>query len=146
MDVSDQMQVVHRPLRRCLTGLAIAGAGLAAAAATLTFIDCNVRDGTVYLVAAAGLTLVGVGLARSVRWIVALTLIACAGQLAAVIGTVLELIYGVAPFKATQLRTLGFDPNVGVGINLVYSTVAFGLFCWFGRRWWRRRRCRPRRS
>lgn len=138
--MSDHMQVVHRPLRRGLTGLAGAGAGLAATAATLTFIDGNVRDGIVYTVAATGLTLVAVGLARSVRWIIALTLIACAGQLAAMIGTVLELIYGVAPFKATHLRTLGVDPNIGVGINLAYSTVAFGLFCWFARRWWHRRR------
>ncbi len=67
-----------------------------------------------------------------------MTLLVCAGQIGAVVGTVLELVDGVAPFKAAQLRRLGFDPNVGVGINLVYSTVALGLFCWFAWRWLRR--------
>lgn len=135
----DQMQVVHRPLRRWLTGLAVAGAGLAVAAAILAFVDDNLRDGIVYTVVAAGLSLLAIGIARSVRWVIAATLVVCAGQVAAAIGIVLELVYGVAPFKAAQLRRLGFDPTVGVGINLAYSSVAIGLFCWFTWRWLRRR-------
>jgi hypothetical protein len=61
-------------------------------------------------VVAAGLSLVAIGVARSVRWVVAVTLVVCAGQIGAAIGIVLELVYGVAPFKAAQLRRLGFDP------------------------------------
>ena len=137
--MSDQNQVVHPPLRRWLTGLAVAGAGFAVTAAILAVTDGEVRDGAVYTVVAAGLSLIAVGLARSVRWVVAVTLVVCAGQIAAIIGIVLELVYGIAPFKAAQLRRLGFDPTVGVGINLAYSTVAFGLFCWYSWRWLRRR-------
>jgi hypothetical protein len=135
----EQLRAVHPPLRRCLIGLVAAGAGLAVTAMVPAFIDGNVRDGIVYTVVAAGLSLVALGVARSVRWVVALTLIVCAGQILAVIGLVLELVYGVAPSKAAQLRRLGFNPTVGVSINLAYSAVAFVLFCWYASRWQRRR-------
>lgn len=145
--MSDRTQTVHRPLRLSLAGLAVAGAALAVTAAILTFTtDGEVRDGIVYTVVAGGLSLVAIAVARSVRWVVAVTLVVCAGQIGAVIGLVLELVYGVAPFKAAQLRRLGFAPTVGVGINLLYSTVAFGLFCWFARRWLRGRHRRLPRS
>jgi hypothetical protein len=140
MDMTDRMQAVHRPLRLSLSALAAAGAALAATAAILTATTHGLlRDGIVYTLVAAGLSLVAIGIARSARWIVALTLVVCAGQIAAVIGLVLELVYGIAPFKAAQLRQLGVNPTVGVGINLLYSTAAFGLFCWAARRWLRRR-------
>ncbi|HEY1487490.1 MAG TPA: hypothetical protein VGF84_15395 [Micromonosporaceae bacterium] len=137
--MSEQLRAVHPPLRRCLTGLVAAGAGLAVTAMILAFIHDNVRDGVVYTVVAAGLSLVVIGVARSVRWVLAVTLVVCAGQIAAIIGILLELVYGVAPSKATQLRRLGFNPTVGVSINLAYSTVALGLFCWFARCWLRQR-------
>jgi magnesium-transporting ATPase (P-type) len=75
----DEMRTVHRPLRWSLTGLADAGAGLAVTAAILAFADGNVRDGIVYTVVAAGLSLIAVGVARSLRWVVAVTLVVCAG-------------------------------------------------------------------
>ena len=136
----DPTQLVHPPLRRWLTGLVFAGAGIAVMATILASLHGEVRDALVYIAVAVGSCLVAVGVARSVRWVVALTLLGCAGQIGAVVGTVLELVDGVAPFKAAQLRRLGFAPDIGVGINLVYSTVAFGLFCWFASRWLRRRR------
>jgi hypothetical protein len=134
-----QLRAVHRPLRLCLTGLVAVGAGLAVTAMIVAFLQGNVRDGIVYAVVEIGLSLIAVGVARSVRWILAVVLVACAGQIAAVAGIGLELIYGVAPSKAAQLRRLGFNPTVGVGINLAYSALAFGLFCWFARRWLRQR-------
>jgi hypothetical protein len=135
----DEMRTVHSPLRWSLTGLAGAGTGLAVTAAILAYAEGNVRDGIVYTVVTAALSLIAVGVARSLRWVVAATLVVCAGQIAAIIGLLLELVYGVAPSKAAQLRRLGVNPTVGVGINLAYSTVAFGLFCWFTWRWLRRR-------
>lgn len=140
--MSDPLRAVHPPLRRGLTGLVAAGAVLAATATVLALMKDNIRDGIVYTVVAAGLSIVAIGVARSIRWVTAITLIACAGQIAATIGTTLELLYGVAPFKAAQLHRLGLNPTVGVGINLLYSTMAFGLFCWFTHRWLRER---PRR-
>ena len=135
MVTSDRLRAVDRPLRWSLTGLVIAGAGFAVTAAVLAFAGGGVRDAIVYTVVATALSLVAIGIGRAVRWVVAMTLVVCAGQIAAVIGTVLELVYGVAPSKAAQLRRLGFDPDFGVSINLGYSTVAFGLFCWFAWRW-----------
>lgn len=139
---ADAYPVVSRPLRWCLTGLVGAGVGLAVTAAILSFAHHDVGDGIVYLAVSVGLSLVTAGTARSVRWITALILVVCAGQIAAVIGTVLELVYGVAPVKAAQLRRLGLTPKLGVAVNLLYSTVAFGLFCWYVWRWRRGRRPR----
>jgi hypothetical protein len=71
---------------------------------------------------------------RDVRWAVFVTLIALAGQSIAVAGIAIELITGVAAVKANQLRQLGFDPTTGVVINLVYSSIGLGLFCWYAER------------
>ena len=87
----DESPTVHRPLRWSLTGLAGAGTSLALTAAILAFAEANVRDGIVYTAVAGGLSLIAVGIARSLRWVVALTLAACAGQTAAITGIVLEL-------------------------------------------------------
>ena len=64
-----------------------------------------------------------------------MTLVALAGQVFAVAGTAVELSRGVAEVKSQQLRQLGFDPAVGVTINLAYSGLGFALFCWFAIRW-----------
>jgi hypothetical protein len=56
-----------------------------------------------------------------------------------------ELIWGIAPVKAHQLRQLGVDPTVGVIISLIYSSLGFALFSWFAIRWLNRvHRGRPR--
>jgi hypothetical protein len=129
----------HRPLRLAVAGLIGTGVLLAVTAAVLAFTRVGPRDGAIYTVVAAMLAAMAAGIARGVRWLAWLSLVVCAGQLAAVIGTVLELAYGVAPVKAGQLRALGFNPRVGVAINLGFSAIGFGLFCWFAVRWWQRR-------
>jgi hypothetical protein len=65
-----------------------------------------------------------------------------AGQLGAIVGTVIELTHGVAEMKRHQLHSLGFDPIISVTINLIYSTAAFSLFCWLTSRWNTERRKR----
>jgi hypothetical protein len=72
--------------------------------------------------------------------VVALSLIVLGGQVAAMIGSAWELATGISSFKASQLTALGFDPTWAVTINLIYSSVAFGLFCWFALRWLKLRR------
>jgi hypothetical protein len=129
----------HRPLRRAVAGLVGVGAVLAGTTAILSFARVGARDGVVYTLIAVLLAAAAAGIARGVRWLAWLALIVCAGQVGAVVGTVLELVYGVAPVKATQLRALGVAPRAGVAVNLSYSAVGFGLFCWFAVRWWRRR-------
>lgn len=131
---------LHRPLRWSVAALILAGALLAAASAVIAFARMGVRDGAVFTVVAVALILVAVGFARDIRWVVALVIIVYAGQVGAIVGTIFELVYGVAPSKAVQLRELGFDPVIGICINLAYSAAAFALFCWFLIRWFRLRR------
>lgn len=54
----------------------------------------------------------------------AVSFILLAGQLVGVAGTTFQLIYGVDSAKAAELRALGFDPRLGVAINLAFSIVA----------------------
>jgi hypothetical protein len=119
--------------------LILVGALLAAVSAVLAFARTTVGEGAVHALIAVVLSLVAVGVLRGVRWIVALVVLVFAGQITAVAGTALELVYGVAPGKAAQLRALGFRPALGVGINLAYSALAFGWLCWFLTRWYRLR-------
>jgi hypothetical protein len=107
----DEMRTVHSPLRWSLTGLAGAGTGLAVTAAILAYADGYVRDGIVYTVVAAALSLIAVGVARSLRWVVAVTLVGCAGQIAAIIGLLLELVSGVAPSKAATKSSASAKPS-----------------------------------
>jgi hypothetical protein len=56
-------------------------------------------------------------------------------QLVGVVGSALELVYGVPAARADRIRELGFDPTFGVVFNLVYSGAASGLFVWIVLRW-----------
>ncbi len=128
------------PLRKLLVAWVLAGAGLAAVAAVLSFTRVSARDGFVYCAVAVVLSAVAVAVARDVRWVTLVVLATCAGQLGALVGLVLELVSGIAPVKADQLRALGFSPVAGILVNVALSATAFGLFAWFAVRWrrWRR--------
>jgi hypothetical protein len=43
--------------------------------------------------------------------------------------------HGVAAVKANQVRFIGFRPELGVAVNLAYSSVSLLLLCWFAIRW-----------
>jgi uncharacterized membrane protein len=47
---------------------------------------------------------------------------------------------GVHGSKAGELRDLGIDPELGVTLNLLYSTVAALVFAWVAARWRKMRR------
>jgi hypothetical protein len=66
--------------------------------------------------------------------------VALGGQALAVAGTIIELVVGVDTGKAADLRQLGFDPTIGVVINLLYSAAGVALFGWWLVRWYRLRR------
>lgn len=80
---------------------------------------------------AGALAILAVATLRARRWAVLVSLVLLGAQFAGVVGSAWELQAGVDPAKARQLRALGFDPTAGVAINLAYSAVAFGLFCWW---------------
>jgi hypothetical protein len=120
--------------------LILAGVGLCVIAAVPAFTRLGFGQGATFVVVGLALTALAVGVLRGVRWAVVVSLVVGAGQLVAIVGTVWELIRGIDGVKASQLRRLGFDPTVGVAINLSYSAMAATLFGWFAVRWWRARR------
>lgn len=134
------MSVFHRPLKTGVVLLMIGGVALAVTGALAAVSHSQEINAVAFVAVAVVLVAAAVLVARGVRWAVAVCFVVLAGQLAAIVGTVWELTHGVAEIKAGQLRALGFDPTISVAINLVYSSVGFGLFCWLALRWWFQRR------
>jgi hypothetical protein len=60
-------------------------------------------------------------------WAIALSFVLLGGQILGVVGTTLELVYGIDAAKETELRALGFDPKFGVSINLAFSLAAVSV-------------------
>jgi hypothetical protein len=127
--------VFHRRLRLCAAILFLAGAGLAAMSAVLAFGRLGAGQSLAFAVVAVALAVLAVFVSRGARWALWLSVVGTGGQVAAVIGTVWELAAGVDAGKARNLRRLGFDPTLGMVINLVYSAVASVLFGWLVVRW-----------
>ena len=132
----------HRPLAISVAGLMLAGVGLAVTALVLAVAHREKGQALAYIPVAVGLIGVAVMVLRGTRWVIRVIIVVLAGQLAAIAGTTWELIHGIDPRKANQLRQLGFDPTAGVVINLIYSIIGFALFCWFATRWYSTRRRR----
>lgn len=135
-------RVFHRPLRLATVGLCLAGVGLCALAGVLAFARVGPVQGLIFTVVGMVLVAAAVAVARGYRWVLVVAVIVLGGQVGAVAGTAWELTHGVADVKARELRALGFDPRLGVAVNLVYSAVACVLFGWFVARWYRDRRAR----
>lgn len=133
------IEVFNRPLRWCVGGLFLGGTCLAAVAVVPAFRRLGTGQGFAFLAVAVVLVALAVAVLRAWRWALALSAVGLGGQVAAVVGTVTELVVGIDAAKARQVRLLGFDPVVAVTVNLVYSAVAVVLFCWLVVRWlgWR---------
>ena len=134
------LQVFHRRLRWCAAGLCLAGAGLAGSTAVLAFTRLGVGQALVFAVVAACLAALAISVLRAARPALWLTAVVLAGQITAVAGTIWELAAGIDEGKASQLQRLGFNPTLGVLINLAYSAIAVLLSGWLAVRWWRVRR------
>jgi ABC-type uncharacterized transport system permease subunit len=113
---------------------------VAATSAVLAFGRLGAGQSLAFAVVAVVLAVLAVFVLRGARWALWVSVVGSGGQAAAVIGTVWELAVGIDAGKARNLRRLGFDPTLGVVINLVYSAVASVLFGWLVVRWWRLRR------
>lgn len=131
--------VFHRPLKTGLVAVIAAGVGLASCALIAAVLHHQAGQAWAFLGVAVVLAAVAVAVALGVRWVIVVCFVALAGQAAAIVGTAVELVTGVAAIKQRQLRSLGFDPTAAVAVNLVYSTAGFGLFCWLAWRWKTRR-------
>ncbi len=132
----------HRPLAISVAGLMFAGVGLAVTSLVLSVAHHETDRALAYVPVAIGLTGGALMVLRGTRWVVRVIIVALAGQLVAIAGTAWALSHGIDAGKASQLRQLGFDPTAGVVINLIYSSIAFALFCWFATRWLAARRRR----
>ena len=136
----------HRPLRLAVTGLVLVGATLAAIAAILCLTHHVFTQLPAFVAVMTVLIVDAVMVWRRIRWAVLVTLAGLAGQAFAVVGTIVELGFGVADVKVRQLQQLGFNPTAGVIINLIYSLMGFVVFCWFAARWLNSRPTRTRSS
>jgi hypothetical protein len=79
-----------------------------------------------FLIPAVLLPLIAYSLLASRMWAIVVSFVLLVGQVVGVVGTTLELGYGIDAGKATELRALGFDPRLGVSINLVFSLASVG--------------------
>lgn len=129
--------VFNRRLRWCAAGLTLAGTVLASSTAVLAFTRLGTGQALVFATVAGCLTVLAVAVLRAARWALWVVAVTLAGQLTAVVGTIWELVVGIDGGKASQLHRLGFNPTLGVLINLAYSAVASLLFGWLAVRWWR---------
>ncbi len=142
---SGVVRAFHRPLRFATAVLALAGAVLAGISCGPAFTQLGPGRGLAFVAVAVAAVGFAVVVLRGARIALTVAAVLLGGQLGGVIGTAWELVGGIATSKAEVIRRLGWSPTAGVFINLVYSTVAVALFCWFARRWLRLRRA-PRRG
>jgi uncharacterized membrane protein len=131
--------VFHRPLKISVVVLVTAGVAMAITGAIAALSHQQSVNAAVFVAVAVILAAVAILIVRDVRWVIAACFVVLAGQLGAIVGTMWELTHGVAAVKARQLQGLGFDPTTAVVINLIYSSIGFGLFCWLAWRWWSQR-------
>jgi hypothetical protein len=113
----------------------LAGAALATLAAVLSLTHHAPRQVPAFAGVTLVLTVDAALVWRQNRWAVLITLVALAGQAVAIAGIIVELSRGIAEVKANQLQQLGFNPTVGVIINLIYSSIGLIVFCWYAARW-----------
>lgn len=118
------MRIFDRPIRLTVAILWFVGAGFAVLAAVLSSIHPGAGPPGLFLVAAGALTGLGCATFQSRTWAIAVSLVLLAGQVIGVAGSTLQLAHGIDPGKAAELRALGFEPRVGIAVNLVFSLIA----------------------
>ena len=134
---------IHAPLRRAVTVLWVTGAALAGLTAPLAAVRLGIAASLPFVAAAGVLILLASATSRGARWGLAVSLILLGAQVLGVAGSLWELGRDADTAKARELRALGFDPTLGVAVNLAFSAVAFAMFAWAAVRWLTS--CRPSR-
>jgi hypothetical protein len=130
----------HRSSRLGFAMLCAVGVLLAASVAPRAWTRLGAGSGLTFTAVAVGLAVLGFATVRGARWALVVDLVGFGGQVFGVAGSAWQLVHGVDPAKARELRALGFAPATGVAINLVYSAVAFLVF--LGVLWHWAARCR----
>ncbi len=130
--------VFSRWLRNSTTALWVAGVTLAGFTAPVAAARLGVVTSLPFVLAAAALILLAFGTFREAGLALVVSVALLGAQLIGVTGSAWELFLAEETAKSRQLRSLGFDPTLGILFNLVYSAVASLLFVWVLVRW---RRC-----
>lgn len=115
-------------------------------AAVLAFVHAGPGQGVTFTLIGVALAAGTVGVLRAVRWVLLVSTVLLGAQLGPVVATAWELGAGVDTTKSHELRQLGFDPTLGVAINLGYSLMASVLLGWLAVRWWHTRKHRSAAS
>ena len=127
--------IFHPPLRVTVTGLWLVGVALAGFTAPRAWHRTGVASALPFI----GVVIAGLALATAVwranRVALAISTIGLGGQILGVLGSAWQLAQGVHGSKARELRDLGFDPELGIALNLAYSAVASAVFVWVVARW-----------
>jgi ABC-type branched-subunit amino acid transport system permease subunit len=88
-----------------------------------------------FIAVTVGLSVLALAVLRANRVALIVSTFGLGAQVLGVVGSAWELLGGVHGSKATELRRLGIDPELGVALNLVYSAVASAVFVWVMARW-----------
>ena len=123
-----------------MAGLWLAGVALAGFAATRAWSRVGPTRALPFLAVVVGGIVLAAAVLRRHRVALAISAILLGAQILGVIGSAWQLARGVDGSKARELRDLGFDPELGVALNLLYSAVASAVFVWAVTRWLANRR------
>ena len=132
---SSLRSVFHHRLRVTVAGLWLVGVGLAGFTAPRAWDRTGVAAALPFLAVTVGGIVLATAVLRANRAALAISTILLGAQILGVIGSAWQLADGVQGSKARELRDLGFDPEPGVALNLLYSAVASAVFAWAVARW-----------
>ena len=137
----DPLDEAFQPRQRAtVAGLWLVGVALAGSTAPVAWRRTGVAAALPFIAAAAGLALLAFAVLRVNRVALIVSLFLLGAQILGVVGSAWQLLSGVHGSKAEELHRLGIDPEFGVALNLVYSTIASAVFGWLVTRWLRARR------
>ena len=129
-----------RRLRSVVAGLWLVGVALAGLTAPLAWRRTGVVAALPFVAAATGLAFLALAVLRANQVALTISTVLLGAQILGVLGSAWQLGSGVAGSKADELHRLGIDPELGVALNLVYSSVASAVFAWVLARWLATRR------
>ncbi len=118
-----------------MAALWLAGVGLAGFTAPRAWHRTGVVSALPFIAVVVGLLALAAAVLRGNRLALAISTAGLGAQILGVIGSAWELAQGVQGMKARELHDLGFDPELGVALNLLYSAVASAVFAWLVARW-----------
>lgn len=88
-----------------------------------------------FIAAAVSLAVLAFAVLRANRVALIISTLLLGAQVLGVLGSAWQLLIGVQGSKADEVHRLGIDPELGVALNLVYSSVASAVFVWVLTRW-----------